>query len=110
MKRKLVIQEDDDSRRFEAELLHLTREKDQVISTLTQQFEALRTEKGELEVSAQSSYSQLQGRNEKMLEDLEVLYEKKLAIENRKYFELENTFEKQKEAQGQEQAQFMKRM
>lgn len=110
MKRKLVIQEDDDNRRFEAELAHLTKEKDQAIAELTQQFEALRAEKGELEVSAQSSYAQLQGRNEKMLEDLEVLYEKKLAIENRKYFELEHTFERQKETQVQEQAQFTRRM
>jgi hypothetical protein len=34
----------------------------------------------------------MQGKNEKMLEDLEVLYEKKLALENKKYFELERVF------------------
>jgi len=36
----------------------------------------------------------MQGKNEKMLEDIEVLYEKKLAIENKKYFEMESVFEK----------------
>jgi len=31
-----------------------------------------------------------------MLEDIEALYEKKLALENKKYFELENVFEKER--------------
>jgi len=30
----------------------------------------------------------MQNKNEKMLEDIEILYEKRLAIENKKYFEL----------------------
>lgn len=38
MKRKLVIQEDDDSRRFEAELSRLAAEKDTVVAFLTSQF------------------------------------------------------------------------
>ncbi len=53
---------------------------------------------------------QLQNKNEKMLEDLQALYQKKLAIQNKKYFQLENIFEKQKEGQQQEQNQFVKRM
>lgn len=44
--------------------------------------------KQELEKTSQSGYTQTQGRNEKMLEDIEALYEKKLALENKKYFEL----------------------
>lgn len=39
MKRKLVIQEDDDNRRFEAELTRLASEKDRTIASLTTQFE-----------------------------------------------------------------------
>jgi hypothetical protein len=37
-------------------------------------------------VSSQAGYIQTQNRNEKMLEDIEALYEKKLALENKKYF------------------------
>ena len=48
----------------------------------------MRKVKQELEVSSQAGYSLTQGRNDKMLEDVEALYEKKLAIENKKYFEL----------------------
>ena len=70
MKRKLVIQEDDDNRKYEAELNKLVKDKDQHITNLNSQFETLKIEKQQLEVSSQSSYSQLQGKNEKMLEDL----------------------------------------
>lgn len=70
MRRRLVIQEDDDNRRYEAELNKLAKEKEEIIAQLTAEFDALRVEKQELEVSAQANYSQLQGRNEKMLEDL----------------------------------------
>lgn len=37
-----------------------------------------------------------------MLEDIEALYEKKLALENKKYFDLELVFEKEKEKQSKE--------
>ena len=43
-----MIQEDDDNRRYEAELSRLAKEKEDIISQLSAEFDALRVEKQEL--------------------------------------------------------------
>lgn len=48
MKRKLVMQEDDDSKRYEAEVNELVKSKDKIITGLNNAFEELKKEKKEL--------------------------------------------------------------
>ena len=90
----MVVQEDDDKRKYEGQMADLIAEKDELLKKRNKEFQRLKKIKQELEMTSHSGYTQIQGRNEKMLEDIEALYEKKLALENKKYFELENVFEK----------------
>ena len=71
-------------------------EKQEKIDQLSGLLESLKVKKKDLEVETQAGFMQNQNRNVKMLEQIEILYEKKLAIENKKYFEMEGTFEKLK--------------
>lgn len=76
----MILQQDEDKRKYDAELASLILEKDQMLADRNQQFQRLKKQKQQLEISSQSGYVQTQGRNEKMLEDIEALYQKKLAI------------------------------
>ncbi len=59
----MVVQEDDDRRRYEAELVNLNSEKESQLTRLGQELERLKQQKQELEVTSQSAYMQTQGRN-----------------------------------------------
>lgn len=73
------------------------------IEQLTTEFEKLKKEKKDLELQVHTDFVDTQGSNNRMLEDLEALFEKKLATENQKYFELEMQYEKLKVAHSKEE-------
>lgn len=88
MKNKIVIQDDESDKKYKTEIVKLEALLNDQIDELSQNFENFKKEKKDLETQTQTTFMDTQSHNNKMLEEIEALYEKKLTIENQKYFEL----------------------
>lgn len=63
MKRKLVLQDDDESRRYDAEMKEFTEEKQKKIDSLNAEFDQLKEEKKKLELYSQANFVETEGKN-----------------------------------------------
>ena len=102
MRLRIIIEDDENKKRYEHHLSRLETKLNSEIDELSSEFEKLKKHKKDLELQVQTNFVDTQNSSNKMLEDIEALYEKKLAEENQSYFELENQYEKVKVEQTNE--------